>query len=512
MNNMTTPCFPTLGEMAKYLFHHASLLPRKGEHSDGFFDEQTKKSFQTALARLAKEEGDFNENLIKVLYQFLDCINQIAPDGRISLAVEESLHDILMQYRHLIRNEGTYLSKKETIHWLLRARFIDRVVISTQKNQLRFNIKDTGLITPDEPYWFLPKVGGATVEWPLRSSLKWVYELIHTSQSRFHYPDESLEYENSRQSQNHQNASKWLNDKTFPNWGGIYSNVIASFDALKGCNDPRYQRNIGEQARQSILWVLFISRLTTSIGKDIEKHYGREYLADLIGHYMIQDKLLNCEAKALVATINSTIKTANISGPKIVNTVWDEHIPRLWLHISEKCDQADMQVQLLLRSKIIQDEIPKDLKLQLTSQYGEYAVSLIERNRAIQTKRNFPRMFPELYFKGESLRKNQATSVNDIEEYQSLVNKEQLQDVFQWLIAWIKASHLNRAEKYLEALDYYQEAFDLCRYAAGKNQNKLVNEYIEICSRTNQTKRREKAIAWAEYLDVELEQVVQEMN
>ena len=499
---MATPCFPTLGEVAKSLFDHASLLARKGEHSDNFFDEKKKKSFQTSLARLAKEDGDFNHNLTTIIHQFLDCIHQISPDTRICLAIDESIHEVFEQYRHLIRNEGTCLSKKDTIHWLLRARFIDSIVLSTQKNKLRFNIKDTCLITPNKPYWFLPIMSEGTVVWPLASSLKWAYTLANTSQSRFHYPDESPQYDSYRQSQNLQNASKWLNNKKLPNWGSIYSNISESLNALQSCNNPNYQRNIDEQYRQSILWVLFISRLTTSIGKAIEKQYGRAYLANLIEHYIIQDKLLNSEAKTLEAIVECTLNEANISDPKIANTLWYDFIPKLWRFTSNKCYQAAREIQPLIINNKIQDEIPTDLKHKLIDQYGEYAISLINRNLKIQNKQKLPRMFPELYFKGDDLRKQTSISLNDINEFQSLVKKEQLQDEFQWLIDWIKATHLCQSEKYPEALHHYQKSFEICRYAAGQRQYDLVNEYIAICSKTDQTKKRQKAITWAKYLGI----------
>jgi hypothetical protein len=89
--------FPTQGELIQFIYDAAGVMPRKRGLEVGI-DETTKKSIQTALSRLASEEGDVNNNFGKLTQQLSYLIAEHITNPRINYSVGEILFDVLDVY------------------------------------------------------------------------------------------------------------------------------------------------------------------------------------------------------------------------------------------------------------------------------------------------------------------------------------------------------------------------------------------------------------------------------
>ncbi len=51
-------------------------------------------------------------------------------------------------------------------------------------------------------------------------------------------------------------------------------------------------------------------------------------------------------------------------------------------------------------------------------------------------------------------------------------------------------------------MPHFQAAFENAKYRAGKNQYKLVNQYVEVAAKNDDRRGFKKGIEWAQYLDI----------
>jgi len=503
---MNEPSFPTLGEIAKFLFDCSGVLAQKGDQFGVLNAEKDKKSVQTALRRLAKEESELQVNLSKVLDMFLKYVDKICQSEKVTMAIGTLVDEVLAQYRDLVRNEGTYLDKNGSIKWVLQTRFVGRAALSSQKNILRFNIKDLGLTTPEDSFWFLPDISGKEINWPLAKAFKWVYWISNTNHTHFHFPGKNSSIEDYRLSQNLENASKWINDKRLPSWGGIYGNLQDSFAALAKCENDKYRRVLDGKTKQSISIVLFIARCTTYICKKIDQHFGRTVLNDLIVQYQEIDTMLHEEHAPLISAANQELQS--LSNQNEADRFWFNMVPRFWEMKSEKIMHASKRLAAIIANHHHahggMTNISAQVQQELAQNYGAYITYSVLKNIEYQAKEQPRRDFVELYLEGEQLQKKPHYTPDEFDAYCTAVDKAGLTTQLRWLIAWIQASRLYRSGEHEKAFKYYQEAYTYARYAAGGRQYRLINQVIENCAKNNKWLQFKKAVAWANYLGIEV--------
>lgn len=157
-------------------------------------------------------------------------------------ALAEIFQDIFAVYKSVVKSDATFLSKKDNIKWFIESYLISRLVLSTHKQYLSFNIAEEKYNYPKDEFWFLPQFsqeeGEVKIKWPLSTTLEWVYEVTNTTQTRFHYPDMSSKSENIIRKRNLENANKWTNNQSNPTWNDLYNNIQESFDALEDNEKP----------------------------------------------------------------------------------------------------------------------------------------------------------------------------------------------------------------------------------------------------------------------------------
>lgn len=225
--------FPTLGELVKFAFDAAGVLPRKRGEDDGLNDTD-KKRIQKQLQRLTDEEGSLTDRCGELIRNLGFLTAGAIPNAKVNLAFGEGVMDLFEVYNAVIRDEGTYLNKKDSILWFCRAHAIPRLALSIQKHALRFNLASEGFAIPPDPNWYLPTANGDEIIMPIKKAMSWVYEACGVSRTHFHYPGKSANTDDAELQQNLENASDWFKGERLPSWPGLSWNFARSFEHLEG--------------------------------------------------------------------------------------------------------------------------------------------------------------------------------------------------------------------------------------------------------------------------------------
>jgi len=373
---------------------------------------------------------------------------------------------------------------------------------------LRFNVKSLGLSVPNEKYWYLPDIQEAGIHWPLAKVFSWAYSTLDTSQTHFHFPGKCVESENQLLENNSQNASKWINGKKLPSWGGLYNNLIDSFDAMENCLDPSYQRNISNETKQSLTTVFFIARCTTALCKDIEKYYGKEELEKILFIFRQQFAALEREHLDLKKEVAVAVRQLPSYDQNIVDCIWFEMVPMYWYYKSGQLIEAGQSLVNIFDQSCLKDgEAPcfpeKDISL-AKKKYGDYIVNQYLNTIATQQSYVAPHEFCVLFLDGRALKNNLEIPEELIKSYSDRLESSEFKVALTWLFEWIKATKFYQEGCYERAHVHYEQAFLLGKYAAGRDQYKLVNQYIESCAKQNDFKAFKKGVAWANYIGIEV--------
>ncbi|WP_319241829.1 hypothetical protein [uncultured Propionivibrio sp.] len=493
--------FPTLGELVKFAFDVAGVLPRKRGESDGLNDAD-KKIIQKRLERLVDEEGSLTDRCGELISSLAFLTAGAIPNVKVNLAFGESVMDLFEIYNAVIRDEGTYLNKKDSILWFCRAHAIPRLALSIQKHSLRFNLAYEGFAIPPDPNWYLPTISGDDIVWPIRKVMSWVYETCGVSRTHFHYPGKSADSDHAELQQNLDNASAWFNGKRLPSWPSLSWNFARSFEHLENHSDAAYQRQFPEKLRESIFQVLFLSRLSTSICNLIKEAYGTVVLERLIVQFTQHRDWLSAELDSFVAETTAYIQGYSIP-PIAIDTVWMEFSERYWRWFSDHYADFAKKLGYLLEQNDY-SPLPTNTVAELIQTYGEYSVRTtlekLEINREFPIPPDFPRRLDE----GFVLKKKNNCSDEDIDQYLREIQQDGLASHLNWMERWLRAVVRYRNGDYESAFYHMEYALEQAKYRAGGSQYLLVNQFIELAAKTDRWKSFKKGVEWALYLGISI--------
>lgn len=126
--------FPTLGEVSKLVIDCSGLLAQKGHSSDLIKNDTQKKTVQTQLRRLAREEGDLNKNLSDLLLLLEGLLSEHLGDDRLSFNMMNAVREVLEAYRQSLNSSWTYLDKEQSISWYVSEELINCAIYSITWN------------------------------------------------------------------------------------------------------------------------------------------------------------------------------------------------------------------------------------------------------------------------------------------------------------------------------------------------------------------------------------------
>lgn len=493
--------FPSQGELIKFIYTATGVLPRKYGPKDEM-DEKTKKTVQKSLARITAEEGNLSNNFAELVQLLSFSVSGHISNQKIMFSIGEILFDVLDVYNQVLREDGTYLSKKETMKWFLSSYLIGRVVISVNKHLLRFNVAADNLLFPEND-WFLPSIHNDQVDYPLAKTMRWAYELCETSCSNFHYPDKSSSADHVRQEQNLENALNWLNGKGLPSLAALLSNCNFSFDALEKCEDIKFRKIISEDKRENIRIVLFIARASTFIFKQILDNYGLDYLKEVCDQYRSYSSYLSEEIMGTKGDIKTYIDSQQLPQDEI-DALWYELIPTYFAQIRDKQLSFAKFIENYVLSNNIATAIDSAIINDQAKIHGRWTVLPIIDFINRQFSQSIPECFPDFLFRALELKDNAQATEEQIRQFQIELRQSGIDIYLPWISDWIHAAFYYRKEEYKTAYPFFKKAFEAARYCAGKNQYKLVNQYVEAAAKNNKRTDFKKGIEWAQFLGIEI--------
>lgn len=501
--------FPSIGDIVRYLFNTSGFLALgTGDHPI-FMDEKKKKSFQTSLKRLAEESHEIRDTLNKTLISFKDCLQDVVPNEKATVVIISIVDDCMGQYGDLVRKEASHLSLIDSVKWTIKSRLINRICLSHQKHYHRANLHDTTFIMPKDLYWFLPSLNDkGKIDWPIKKSLNWAYTQIGTSQSRFHYPSETIDIENYREQQNRQNASRWASGKPMRSWVKVKENLEQSFLAMEDCPLEEHHRDIQEEVKKSIIFTVWIARLSTVICQDILKYFGDEFLFSCIEQFKDISEELITEHLPLSLYVNQEINKHNIQQQKDRDRLWLTATDDFWYHKSggmiEFTKLMSPYLQTIQKEEGLSAKIPDEVIRIWNDIIGEYTVNSLLRGQTYSIEEIPSDSFINLYSEFINIRKSVTCSWDDIHKYESKVREHELTPQLDWAVQWLKACWFYRQENYKEAHPHYEKAFIDCKYTAGERQYDLVNQYAESCAKNKDWIGFKKSVAWANYIGLKI--------
>lgn len=489
-------CFATQGELVKLAYDAFGILPRKEAGPDDI-DESQKKAIQKQLARLAKEEGGLLSNLAQVIQSLSNTLAAYIPSIRIMSAIGDPLNDLLDAYSILVREEGTYLSKSETVRYFISTTAVPRLVVSMNQSLLKYRIADLGLETPKDEFWYLPTAteeGGLIM--PLEKVMRWAYSRCGLSQTQFHYPGKNPQSDDNTLQQNLDNAIKWTRGARLPALPSLFRNFEESFGALASRG-----AEVTSELQASILVALMIARVSTWFTRSISDFYEHSYLADVCQQFRQYAVWIAEDVNEFKAEVPLEVQKCESS--ELVSYVWLKVCSHYWEFFGGKVTAVADQVWEL-RNARPDAPIREDVLAALKSKYGLFAVcthlDLTQRQSAFCP----PVGFAELLFKGFELKNDPATRLDQIDGYASQVEAYGMDAQLCWMVPWLRGVYQYRKEDFEGAMPHFQEAFDNAKYRAGKNQYKLVNQYIELAAKTEDRRAFKKGIEWAQYLNIKI--------
>lgn len=126
----------------------------------------------------------------------------------------------------------------------------------------------------------------------------------------------------------------------------------------------------------------------------------------------------------------------------------------------------------------------EDIRLFFQNKFGPFfTVSLFDELDNDDCDKIHDVRFMEIVLEGMNLRKRPDLNERQVVRYEEELHRRGYHHAIPWLIPWMRATYLYRQDKHLEAFERYRDAFEKGRYSAGRNQYKLVNQYIEACAK-----------------------------
>lgn len=492
----TKICFATQGELVKLAYDAFGVLPRK-ESTDADFDEKAKKAMQKKLGRLAEEKGHLSSNFGESIQSLSFILAGYLPSTRIMGAIGDTLADLHEAYNDLVRSEGTYLNKAETLRYFISIRAVSLIVMSLNQCLLRYKIEDFELDIPDDEFWYLPSIDeNGKLIMPLEKVMRWAYKICESSQTQFHYPGRNSVSDHAALQHNLDNAINWTRGSAVPALAALVKNFDNSFKSM-----AQQGREISSSIQASILTALVLARVTSYVAREILRAYDASYLMDVCTQLRDYSDWIAEDVDEFKAAMKPVMQHPEL--PEAAMEMWLDASSNYWGFFFAKVHAAGDELQQLHDARPNQS-LRDDVVAALTSKYGRFAVCTpIDLNKR---KMPFspPEGFAEMVGLGFRLKQDVSTQWPQIDQYALKVKAFGLEEHLCWMEPWLRAVYHYRKEDYKAAMSYYQTAFENAKYRAGRQQYDLVNQYIEVAAKNDSKRCFKKGIEWAQYLGIKV--------
>lgn len=486
--------FPTVGEVIHFIYKAAGLLPKKRD-ATAEFDQQERKNVQKALERLAAEEGDLNANMGELIRQLAFLMAGHVRLAPLNFAIGDVLLELLDIYGGVVREEGTYLSKHDTVRWMIIERWAPAAAVSLARSLTRFGLRPLAAFFPREQRWYLPDFGGDKPLLPLAKVMRWVYAETGTTQTQFHYPERTAGEDRDDRQRDLENAQNWIHDRRgLPSAAALDWTFARAFDA----NNIGKENDSSAMHRDAMCTALFLGRAITHVAKALREYFGKDFLEQACKVFESTLTLALDEAEDAEKWIADNAEAHGISpySPELRNAaiaIWNDGL-------KTRSQQAGAELQSLYEADALNSsEIER-----MVRRYGPLpvlpAVEWLQRPRLHQV----PEGFGEALMEGLGLAKDRSLTVELINNYEAGLQRSGMEALLPWMVPWLRFVVCYRKQDDVNAWHWIEQAFSAARYRAGAQQHQVVNHYIEQAVKMAKRVAIRKGVHWARYIGVEV--------
>lgn len=491
--------YPTRGELLHFAFKAAGVLPDKRDTAPSLDDKQ-KKTLQKALERLSGEEGHLEENFGEMVQQLAYLVAGYLQLTPLNLAVGEVTDDLLAVYGTVLRGEGTFLSKHDTLRWLVADRWSSSAAVFIARQITKFNLRSVASYFPDLPGWYLPTFEGDVPIWPLSKVMRWIYGAAGLTATQFHYPGRKADEADDACQRDLENAQNWLAGGNLPSAAALRWTFDRGFDARSG-DGSAANGMLGALTplhQESALLALFLARCGTYIAKQIDSQFGREFLRDVCARF---DRTLKLGLEDTARIELDIGEVAKHHGLSIENPALRAHIVDQWgQELRERLRGAGTKLHALTEAGRISDSDVESL----VSAFGKLPVLSIVDHLQSPEHHKVPSAFAEMVCQGEALAKSSDLTLERVDVYEAAMERSGVTDMLPWMCPWLRFIVCYRREDYQGAWQWISDAYEAARYRAGCRQYQIVNHYVEMAAKVGKRVPFRKGVEWARYIGLRI--------
>lgn len=487
---MSTPHdvgYPTQGEVIRFLFNAAGVLPEKRDQVP--LDAKRRAAIRKVLERLATEEGELEENFDEMARQLADLAGAYLELEPVRQAAEEVVGAVLQAYRDCVRQRGTYLSKAATLRWVVREIWLPAVAHAIALAVTRYNLRPLAAWLPPDADWFLPRSQDGVTTTPLATVMRWIYDSEGVSQTQFHYPDRPADEHDAALRQALDNAQHWSGGSHLPSAPALRW-TFERAAARPGAAPPEPMTVAGRQI------ALFLARCATFLATALESAFGAEFLRetrDLFAHRLA---LALRDAMSIERHIADLAERSGV--PALAFDLRSHAID-----VAEH-DLADRKRRMAAELARLGPGSWADVALleRFAQAHGDYAVlDLVPRERL----HDVPPHFEDGLREGRGLwKQREPLALVDIDRYERRLADTGVDRLLPWIVPWLRFLVFYRSEDFEAAWPWVERAYELARYRAGADQYPIVNHYIEMTAKRRDRVAFRKGINWARYIELDV--------
>jgi hypothetical protein len=484
--------FPSQGDLIKFTYDALGVIPSQSEQILDLKIEN--KSFQKSLQRLANEESsNYLENFDSHIQAFTHAITDLFPSYQYHNSLLDILKEFFQCYLATVLDNHTYLEKKKSFEFIIFSTLLPRLPISILKHKESYADFFQKTQMPKDFYWFL----GSKEQTPLTYIMKWIYNSEKLPHEEFHtlLSSQLKDNEDNQDEKDLWNIPKWLSNKSLP-----------AFNHLKAVFERAFKSHaVPKERQESYLFFLLIARFCTYCIHEIKSKYSEEFLdlitiklkAYLDAIYKDFHLFYNDEMKSAVLKEKNTIENHPYSKQHQTNV--DEMLNYvIFESFSKNCLQTSKDLALHFQHVGHANDFP-DFDNSFPANFN--LITLKDGFRYLQSQAN-PKPFLvniENYHHGyvDVLNKKMSFEIW-LSEYKTCQNHI----VYPWLEQWIRGVLAFKRNDITEALNFMDSAFETIRYAAGKHQERFLEDYLLISlSNPKGFRSFKKAYKWGTFMN-----------
>lgn len=488
---------PTLGDVVKYLVDASGVMPRKArDRSDETeFDEVRAKTYQKRMQRLAKENCDLQRTLDEILQLHADTLSRYIRCPFRATQMSELLNDLYESYTTMIKTQGTFMTKANTVRYFLATYGVDVAVRSLARDWIRFQGYIYASAQPAEPLWFLPTATDEGLVTPLNKVLSWAYASCGKSLATFHYPV-GVDDPAHKLKRNEKAARSWTSAKRPPSLPALVRNLDESFDAQAAGGTP-----VGPELQRAIVTCATIARISTCIALDIRDTFGHEYLREIIGQIQLYAGWISTEIDEYMANLTGEVlKQDPDSKPQTRVDLGIKLAPDYWAFFESKRTMAKELQRPHMDEK---GGLPTPVIVWTEARYGAYAARL-HLDIISRWQLDKPADLDTYVACALAIKKNPQTTLNDVNRFCDRADFAEVAERLPWIAHWLRGVVCYRTGDYKAASTHYVRAFEHAKYSAGELQYLLVNQYLEVMAKNKRWLPFKQGVQWACFLGISI--------